>query len=76
MIKYLIAMTVLMVTISANASELNGGNDKWPKRSARTYKQHGQPFLTNNGVNYKKLSKHQQRAKRKKLRRGPCNGAN
>lgn len=79
MIKHMIAIiTVLMISVSMNATANNdGGKDKWPnnRTSHRSFKKHGQRFLTNHGIDYKKFRKYQERARRQKNRRGGCNGA-
>lgn len=77
MIKYLIAITLLMFCFSSNASELNGGKDKWPNGSStkKVHKLPSQTYLNRGGLDYKRLHKNNKRAKRRKLRRGPCNGA-
>ena len=77
MIKSMITITILMISISINATANNDGKDKWPnnRKSSRSFKQHNQPFLTEHGLDYKKLRKHQARAKRQISRNGGCNGA-
>jgi hypothetical protein len=77
MIKYMI-ITILMISVSMSATANDGGKDKWPnnRTSSRSFKKHGQPFLTNHGLNYKKFRKHQIRAKRQRNNRSGCNGAN
>jgi hypothetical protein len=65
MIKRMIAITILMISISMNATANDGGKDKWPnsRTSSKSFKKHGQPYLTNKGINYKKMRKAHKRAK-------------
>lgn len=74
MIKLMI--TVLMLSISINVSA-NDGRDKWPnnKKTHRSYKQHGQPFLTDSGLDYRRMRKHHKRAQIERARKKVCRGA-
>jgi len=73
MIKHLIAFTLLIFTFNVSASVTDGGKDKWPNtKSNRQYKLHGQPYLTDRGINYRKLRKAHRRAMQRPNR---CRGA-
>ena len=75
MIKHMIVIITLLISMSATAND--GGKDKWPnnRTSSRSFKKHGQHFLTDHGINYKKLRKAHKHAKRRISRKGGCSGA-
>lgn len=71
MIRFLITFTMLLLTISVTASTTDDGKDKWPNsKTKREFKRNNQPYLTKNGLDYKKLRK-----AHKNVKHNECRGA-
>ena len=68
MIKIMITFTMMVLTISATANN-HDGKDKWPNsKSKKEFKRNNQPYLTKNGLDYKKLRKAHKNAKHNECR--------